>query len=148
MATLTITLTEAVTLGDGSTDRGTTNVQTETVNEVDHRIMDIGTSYTEIMKFGSAASAGTFKTSGVQYVRITNLDSSANITLKVGMADSQYFVVLEPEDHFLLGNSSMDAHESGTTALSTAESISNIAVISGKSSSGTIQMEYFVASQD
>ena len=34
MATLTITLTEAVTMGDGSTDRGTTNTHTETVNEV------------------------------------------------------------------------------------------------------------------
>ena len=47
MANLTITLTESLALGDGSgTDRGTTNSQTLVVNEVDHRIMDIGTSWT------------------------------------------------------------------------------------------------------
>ena len=148
MATLTITLTEAVTMGDGSTDRGTTNTHTETVNEVSHRIMDVGTSYVDVVKFGSAASAGTFKDDSVQYLRITNLDGSADITLRVKMLNSQYFVKLETEDHFLLGNNVMDAHEDGDTALSTAETLSNINTISAKSSSGTIQIEVFVACQD
>ena len=148
MATLTITLTEAVTMGDGSTDRGTTNTHTETVNEVSHRIMDIPATYTDIVKFGAAASAGTFKDDSVQYLRVTNLDNSANITLRVKMTDSEYFVKLEPEDHFLLGNNMMDAHEDGDTALGTAETLANIDVISAKSSSGTIQIEVFVACQD
>ena len=148
MATLTITLTEAVTMGDGSTDRGTTNTHTETVNEVSHRIMDIPATYTDIVKFGAAASAGTFKDDSVQYLRVTNLDNSANITLRVKMTDSEYFVKLEPEDHFLLGNNIMDAHEDGDTALGTAETLANIDVISAKSSSGTIQIEVFVACQD
>ena len=95
MATLTITLTEAVTMGDGSTDRGTTNTHTETVNEVSHRIMDVGTAYVDVVKFGAAASAGTFKDNSVQYLRITNLDGSADITLRVKMTDSEYFVKLE-----------------------------------------------------
>ena len=148
MATLTITLTEAVTMGDGSTDRGTTNTHTETVNEVSHRIMDVGTGYTEVVKFGAAASAGTFKDNSVQYLRITNLDGSADITLKVKMTDSEYFIKLESEDHFLLGNNMMDAHEDGDTALGTSETLANIDVISAKSSSGTIQVEVFVACQD
>ena len=148
MATLTITLTEAVTMGDGSTDRGTTNTHTETVNEVSHRIMDVGTSYVDVVKFGSAASAGTFKDDSVQYLRITNLDGSADITLRVKMSDSQYFVKLETEDHFLLGNNLMDSHEDGDTALSTAETLANIDSIAAKSSSGTIQIEVFVACQD
>ena len=148
MATLTITLTEAVTLGDGSTDRGTTNVQTVDVNEVDHRIMDVGTAYIEIIKFGASAAAGTFKDASVKYLRITNLDSSADITLKIQQSDAEYFVKIEPEDHFLLGNNSMDAHEDGDTAIDSAESLANIDTIFGKSSSGTIQLEYFVACQD
>jgi len=148
MATLTITLTEAVTMGDGSTDRGTTNIQTETINEVSHRIMDVGTAYVDVVKFGAAASAGTFKDNSVQYLRITNLDGSADITLRVKMTDSEYFVKLESEDHFLLGNNMMDGHEDGDTALGTAESLANIDVISAKSSSGTIQIEVFVACQD
>lgn len=148
MATLTITLTEAVTMGDGSTDRGTTNTHTETVNEVSHRIMDVGTAYIDIIKFGTTASAGTFKDGSVQYLRITNLDNSANITLRLKMTDSEYFVRLEPEDHFLLGNNMMDAHEDGDTSLGTAETLANIDIISAKSSSGTIQIEVFVACQD
>ena len=148
MATLTITLTEAVTMGDGSTDRGTTNTHTETVNEVSHRVMDVGTAYVDIVKFGAAASAGTFKDDSIQYLRITNLDGSADITLKVKMTDSQYFVKLETEDHFILGNNKMDAMEDGDTALSTSETLANIDSISAKSSSGTIQIEVFVACQD
>jgi len=151
MATLTITLTEAVSLGDGSTDRGTTNVHTETVNEVDHRIMDVGTGYVDIIKFGAAASAGTFKDNSVQYLRITNLDASANITLRVSQADSEYFVTIEAEDHFILGNNLMNAIEDGDSASTigtTDSALSNIDKIAGKSSSGTIQIEYFIACQD
>ena len=148
MATLTITLTEAVSMGDGSTDRGTTNIHTETVNEVSHRIMDVGTAYVDVVKFGAAAAAGTFKDDSIQYLRITNIDGSADITLRVTMTDSQYFVKLESEDHFILGNNKMDAMEDGDTALSTSETLANIDAISAKSSSGTIQIEVFVACQD
>jgi len=151
MATLTITLTEAVSMGDGSTDRGTTNTHTETVNEVSHRIMDVGTSYVDVVKFGAAASAGTFKDASVQYLRITNLDASADITLRVSQADAEYFVKLEPEDHYLLGNSLMDAIEDGdgsSTIGTTDNAPSAIDKIGAKSSSGTIQIEVFVACQD
>ena len=97
MATLTITLTEAVTLGDGSTDRGTTNTQTVTVNEVDHRIMDVGTTEIRILQFASANGPGTFADGTVKYLRITNLDGSNFVTLRIQQADSEYFVKLEPE---------------------------------------------------
>ena len=151
MATLTITLTEAVTMGDGSTDRGTTNTHTETVNEVSHRIMDVGASYVDIVKFGAAASAGTFKDASVQYLRIKNLDGSADITLRVSQADAEYFVKLESEDNFLLGNSLMNAIEDGdgsSTIGTTDDALTAIDKISAKSSSGTIQIEVFVACQD
>ena len=101
MATLTITLTEAVSLGDGSTDRGTTNVHTETVNEVDHRIMDVGTGYVDIIKFGAAASAGTFKDNSVQYLRITNLDASGNRIENPEKIDRNYDKI--NNDHFNYG---------------------------------------------
>ena len=151
MATLTITLTEAVTMGDGSTDRGTTNTHTETVNEVSHRIMDVGTSYTSLVKFGGTASAGTFKDDSVQYLRITNLDGSADITLRVTQSDAEYFVKLETEDHFILGNNLMNAIEDGDSASTigtTDSTLTNIDKIDAKSSSGTIQVEIFVACQD
>ena len=150
MATLTITLTESLTLGDGSgVDRGATNVQTvDSINEVDHRIMDVQTSYTDIIRFGAAAGAGTFEDGAVKYLRITNLDASNYVTLRITQSDSEYFVKLSPEDHFLLGDNLMDAHEDGDTALGTAESLANIDIISAKANSAVCQIEYFVASVD
>ena len=154
MATLTITLTEAVTLGDGSTDRGTTNTQTVTVNEVDHRIMDVTTTEVAILRFGASNGAGTFKDGTVKYLRITNLDASNFVTLRIQTSDAEYFVKLEPEDHFLLGNSVMDAHEdsvdparnvSGTGLVA---SLANIDAIYADADTATCQVEYFIASTD
>tara|TARA_R100001463_G_scaffold18403_1_gene46222 strand:- start:1547 stop:1987 length:441 start_codon:yes stop_codon:yes gene_type:complete len=144
MATLTITVTEAVTLGDGSTDRGTTNVQNVTVDEVDHRIMDVGTSWVDIIKFASANSAGTFADGTVKYLRITNLDGSNFLNLRVRTNAIEYFVKVEPEDHFILGNNVMDA-ESGSS-YGTDVSFANIDAIAAKADTAAVQVEYFVAS--
>ena len=148
MATLTITLTEAVTLGDGSTDRGTTNIQTVTVNEVDHRIMDVGTSEIKILQFASANGPGTFADGTVKYLRITNLDGSNFVVLRIQQADSEYFVKLEPEDHFILGNTVMDAHEDGDTAIGSSVTLANIDSIWADADTATCQVEYFIASTD
>jgi hypothetical protein len=142
MATLTITLTEAVTLGDGSTDRGTTNTQTVDVNEVDHRIMDVTTTEVPIIRFGAANSAGTFKNDSVKYLRITNLDDTNFVVLRVQRSDGEYFVKLEPEDHFLLGNIKMDAHDG--TDVNTSVSLNNIQAIFADADTATCQVEYFV----
>jgi len=148
MATLTVTVTEAVTLGDGSTDRGTTNVQTVTVNEVDHRIMDVTTSEVAILRFGAANGAGTFKDGTVKYLRVTNLDASNFVTLRVQQSDAEYFVKLEPEDHFILGNTVMDAHEDGDTAINSSPTLANIDAIWADADTATCQVEYFIASTD
>jgi hypothetical protein len=143
MATLTITLTEAVTLGDGSTDRGTTNIQTVTVDEVDHRIMDLSTSWTEIIKFDTTNAAGTFKDGTVKYLRITNLDATNFVSLRVRTNTIEYFVKIEAEDHFILGNTKMDG-ESGTN-FGTDVSFVDIDAIHAKADTALVQIEYFVA---
>ncbi len=151
MATLTITLTEAVSLGDGSTDRGTTNIQTMTVDEVDHRIMDIPTSWVSIIKFAAANAAGTFADDSVKYLRITNLDSTNYITLRIRDNSTEYFVKVESEgsaegaNHFILGATAMDA-ESGL-AFGTDVSFRNIDEIQVKADTAAVQVEYFIASQ-
>ena len=144
MATLTITVTEAVTLGDGSTDRGTTNIQTVTVDEVDHRIMDVGTSWVDIIKFAAANSAGTFADGTVKYLRITNLDSSNFLSLRIKTNSIEYFVKVEAEDHFILGNTVMDGESS--TNFGNDVSFVNIDAIQAKADTAAVQVEYFIAS--
>ena len=153
MATLTITLTESLTLGDGSgTDRGSSNVQTLTVNEVDHRIMDVPTTWVDIIKFDAANAAGTFKDAAVKYLRITNLDSSNFINLRIRDNSKEYFIKVESEgssegcNHFILGPTVMDAESS--TGFGTDVSFGNIDQIQAKADTAAVQVEYFVASQD
>ena len=148
MAILTVTLTEAVTLGDGSTDRGTTNTQTVDVNEVDHRIMDVTTTETAILRFGNANGAGTFKDGTVKYLRITNIDPTNFVTLRIQQSDAEYFVKLESEDHFILGNTVMDAHEDGDTAINSSVTLANIDAIWADADTATCQVEYFIGSKD
>ena len=81
MATLTVTHTETLTLGDGDgTERGTTNVQTITVDQVDSRIVGVPTLGLSFLSFGTMPAAGTFQYSKVKYLRITNIDPTNFLT--------------------------------------------------------------------
>ena len=80
-ATLTVTLTEAVTL-NGS-NHGATNIVTfSAINEVSKRIVTITTTESTIATFSAAvASAGHYVAADVRYIRFTNLDDTNFITL-------------------------------------------------------------------
>ena len=80
-ATLTVTLTEAVTL-NGS-NHGATNIITfSAINEVSKRIVTITTTESTIATFSAAvASAGHYVAANVRYIRFTNKDDTNFITL-------------------------------------------------------------------
>ena len=80
-ATLTVTLTEAVTL-NGS-NHGATNIVTfSAINEVSKRIVTITTTESTIATFSAAvASAGHYVAANVRYIRFTNKDDTNFITL-------------------------------------------------------------------
>ncbi len=74
-ATLTLTLTESITL-NGS-QQGATNTQTiASVNEVSKRIVTVPTTETTIVAFAAAVSQGTFISGDVRYIRLTNKDDT------------------------------------------------------------------------
>ena len=74
-ATLNVTLTESIVL-NGSEHGSKKKMSISGVNEISKRIMTCTTSGTQIYAGGSSVSYGTFATSDVKYVRITNLDQS------------------------------------------------------------------------
>ena len=119
MATLTVTITEAVTLNGAS--RGSTNTHTETVTQIDHRIVTClhSAEQTEVL-FDSAVAAGTIKDATLDYLRLTNLDSSNFVNVRVTGNSEEYFVKLEAGDSFLLNNSVMDANATGGASVSLA----------------------------
>ena len=79
-ATMTVTLTEAVTLNGAV--RGNTNTLTlSNIHEVVERTVTIPTSEKTIINMGTGINAGMFIEGDVRYIRITNKDATNHIGL-------------------------------------------------------------------
>tara|TARA_R100001440_G_scaffold719_7_gene2337 strand:- start:10544 stop:10969 length:426 start_codon:yes stop_codon:yes gene_type:complete len=140
MATLTVTITEAVTLNGAS--RGSTNTHTESVTQIDHRIVScLHSAEQTVLLFDSAVAAGTIKDATLNYLRLTNLDSGNFVTLRIRGNNEEYFVKLEAGDSFILNNQSMDANAAGGASVSLA----NIDSIAVQADTATCDVEVFAA---
>lgn len=144
MADLTLTITEAVTLN--GTSHGATNTQTITgVTDVLHRIVDVPTSgYIDLLNFTASASGVSIADGTTKHLRITNLDATNFLTLRVREDGVQeYFVKIEAKDSFILGNSVLDANDSGAGASASLTSIDQIEALAN---TATCEVEIFIAS--
>lgn len=89
-ATLSVTLTEKIVL-NGSDHGSTKKMSISGINEISKRILTCATTPgTQIYAGGDAASYGTFVTSNVKYVRVTNLDDTNAIVLHLSDGSSHY----------------------------------------------------------
>ena len=112
-STLTVTITESYDLNNVA--YGNTNSKTFTSKgQVLQRIMNVATSGTTTLNFGSADSAGTLVAADYAYFRITNLDDTNFIRLQMFNGDDTFFYKLAAGDTFLLMNNEMEVDE-GTT---------------------------------
>jgi hypothetical protein len=146
MADLTLTITEAVTLN--GTSHGSNNTQTITgVTDVLHRIVDVPTSgYIDLVNFAAAASGVAIADSSTKHLRITNLDATNFVTLRVReTAVQEYFVKIEAKDSFILGNSVSDANASGAGAAGHS-SLTNLDEIEAIADTAGCEIEIFIAS--
>jgi|TARA_R100000479_G_scaffold168311_1_gene109242 hypothetical protein len=140
MADLTITITEAVTLNGAS--RGSTNTHTETVTQIDHRIVTcLHSAEQTVVLFDSAVAAGTITDATLDYLRLTNLDNTNFVTVRVRGNSEEYFVKLEAGDSFMLHNSVMDANATGGASVSLA----NIDSIGIQADTASCDVEIFAA---
>jgi hypothetical protein len=140
MADLTITITEAVTLNGAS--RGSTNTHTETVTQIDHRIVTcLHSAEQTVVLFDSAVAAGQIADGTLDYLRLTNLDGTNFVTVRVRGNSEEYFVKLEAGDSFMLHNSVMDANATGGASVSLA----NIDSIGIQADTASCDVEIFAA---
>ena len=79
-ATMTVTLTESVTL-NGSQQGATNTLSIGSINEVYKRIVTVPTSEVTLIAMGTAVANGTFIESDVLYIRITNKDDTNHVSL-------------------------------------------------------------------
>jgi hypothetical protein len=151
MATLTVTLTESVSLNDR--EQGATNSFTiSNVDEVMKRIVTCPTSATTtVATFATATStsAGAIDVDDCKYIRITNLDSTNAVELAVvndvTTGDGNYQVTLAAGQSHALGSPAvcMLAEEDTTPSFGT---MLNVASIQVKPVGDAVSVEVFAAS--
>lgn len=146
-ATLTVTITESITL-NGS-DQGATNSFTvASVNEVSKRIVTVpANNDVTVATFAAATSSSVqaFDVNDVKYIRVTNLDDTNTINLAlIGASDNAQFVV-QPKQSFILGkpDDCMLGEADTTPALSSFEDLASILVDSG---ANAVDVEVLIAS--
>jgi len=114
-ATLTLTVTEAITLN--SKDEGQSHSHTiSSIADVYRRTMTATTSTdTTIATFSSLFGVGQFVAADMRYLRITNLDDANFLTLTLYNGADSFFYKVAAGDSFVLMNNEMDAIASSTS---------------------------------
>lgn len=140
-ADLTITITESVTLGGA--DRGSTHTQTiSDVTEFTNRIVNVGTTETDIIGFGSANGQGTYIRTDVKYIRITNKDDTNYCT--IGMQDTgadTFYVKLEAGQSVIFNNDDLEVDAAGGASSAFGEADN----ISAKANGAAVDLEIAIA---
>ena len=95
-----------------------------------------------VLLFNSADAAGTIKDATLKYLRLTNLDTTNFIVIRVKGNSEEYFQKVPAGSSFLLTDSQMDANATGGQSLSLA----NIDEISIDADSASVDVEVYAAS--
>ena len=139
MATFTSQIFEILTLNGDNV--GSSVTQTiNGINYVDNRVLSIPTgSVTTIFNMDSAPGAGTFVTSSIKYVRVSNI-SNTNVPIKLIVSSSTEAMsyLITTGSSYMLSTSKMTGSESGLSF----DDIKSVKV-SPSGSSGSI--EYYIA---
>ena len=147
MATLTVTLTETLTLNN-TEQGGTTTQSIAGVNDTLKRILSVPTSEVNLYAAHDTNVAGnTFDDDNIKYVRISNLDSSNFVSLRVSNADDDEFVykLAAGESLLLYGhNATMNASQAAALTIGTGEA--SITDIGAKADTAVVDVELFIAS--
>ena len=146
-ATLTVTLTEEITLN--GQDKGATNALTvASVTNVSQRIVNVPASEVVVLAMGTAVAAGQFVESTIRYIRITNKDDTNHVTLVFKSENNNECAHKLDAGHSFIyaGDNSggvVDTHDAGASALSV--SLDDLVDITATADSGACDLELFVA---
>ena len=137
MATFTSQIFEILTLnGD---DVGSSVSQTiNNVNYVDNRILSIPTgSVTTLFSMDATPGAGTFVTSSIQYIRVTNNSTVAPVKLIVSSSTEAMSYLIATGSSYMISTSKMTGSESGLT-------FNDIKSVKAQPSGSDASIEYYI----
>ena len=135
MATLTSTITEAITLN--GVEQGSTQAKTITgINDCFKRIILVPASETVLYTTDTSAVAGSiFDRDNVKYTRITNLDATNNVDLLIqNSADDEVAYRLGPYQSYVVwdhGSTILDAHSAALTPVAGVTASASLSIADG-----------------
>jgi hypothetical protein len=147
-ATMTVTLTESVTLNGA--EQGSTNTLTiADIDEIYKRIVTVPTSEVTLLVMGTGVSNGTFIESDVLYIRITNKDNTNHVSLTFkGEGNEEFGLLLDKGQSFIYNGDlaggvvdTMDAH----SAAITPGTFLDLVNITALANTAAVDVEVFVA---
>jgi hypothetical protein len=137
MATFTSQIFEILTLNGDNV--GSSVTQTiNNINYVDNRILSVPTgSVTTLFSMDSVPGAGTFVTSSVQYVRVTNNSTITPVKLIVSSSTEAMSYLIATGSSYMLSTSKMTGSTSGL-------SFNDIQSVKVQPSSSAASIEYYI----
>ena len=138
MATFTSQIFEILTLNGDNV--GSSVTQTiNNINYVDNRILNVPTgSVTTIFNMDSIPGAGTFVTSSVQYVRITNNSAVAPVKLIISSSTEAMSYLIATGSSYMMSTSKITGSTSGLV-------FDDIKSVKVQPSGSTANIEYYIA---
>jgi hypothetical protein len=137
MATFTSQIFEILTLNGDNV--GSSVTQTiNNVNYVDNRILSVPTgSVTTLFSMDSIPGAGTFVTSSIQYVRVTNNSTVTPVKLFVSSSTEAMSYLIATGSSYMISTSKMTGSTSGLT-------FNDIQSVKVQPSSSAASIEYYI----
>jgi len=135
-ANLTVTIVESYTL-NGVAYGNTVEKTFTSKGQVDQRIMNVATTEKTLFNWGAADDAGTGVAADYAYFRVTNLDDTNFITLRVYNGADSFWYKLAAGESMMLMNNEMDAI-TGTTF----GALADITLVAAKADTATCDVEF------
>ena len=137
MATFTSQIYEILTLNGDNV--GSSVTQTiNNVNYVDNRILSIPSgSVTTLFSMDSVPGAGTFVTSSIQYIRITNNSPVASVKLILSSSTEAMSYLVATGSSYMMSTSKMTGSTSGL-------SFSDVKSVKAEPSGSSASIEYYI----
>lgn len=138
MATFTSQIFETLTLNGDKINGSVTNI-INNINYVDTRVLNVPSgSVTTIFSFDSLPGAGTFVTSSVQYVRVTNNSTTVPVKLIVSSSVEAMSYLIATGSSYMLSTTKVTGSTSGFN-------FNDIKSVKVEPSGSAASVEYYIA---
>jgi hypothetical protein len=140
MATFTSQIFEILTLNGDNVGSSVTNT-INNINYVDNRILSIPTgSITTLFSMDSVPGAGTFVSSSVQYVRVTNNSATVPVKLIISSSTQAMSYLISAGSSYMISTSKMTGSvDSGSF------NFDDIKSVKAQPTGSTTSIEYYIA---